>query len=144
MAEDDLIYCTTGTTTGSHFDLAAAVNAMKDLMVKLPPPDVLMMHPNTYDLIRQQEEWPKTKLFEPAMILSPLVQERDLKTEWVPPPAGRFTELTSEDEEWAEPLGLGTFRTVDLGPVIYRINQSVLRQFETEVMTVKPSFLAHR
>lgn len=47
--------------------------------------------------------------------------ERKTREEWVPP-VERFIEYEPKDAEWARPLGIGTVRVVDEGPLFIGID----------------------
>lgn len=129
-------YSTT-TTAGNSFSLQDAVNAMRAFK-KLPKPDTLVMHPKTYEKASAAMGIPAGYELIPDVLLNDLVPQNDLQTRWVPPPAGRFTELTAEDECWARPLGLGRLETIDLGPVIYKINQRLTDWLQHEMLNPLP------
>lgn len=57
------------------------------------------------------------------MHYSDTVPERDLREQWFPPAGDRFCEYGPEDEHWMRPLGLGTVKTIDFGPLIIQMQE---------------------
>ncbi len=124
-------------TASAPFDMQDLLSAV-DRLRAIPKPDTLLMHPRTYDKIKAAMGVPENYELIPDVSLCDLVPENDLQTRWVPPPAGRFTELTASDESWARPLGLGHLETVDLGPVIYRIKSRLRDLFKAGLFSPLP------
>lgn len=56
-----------------------------------------------------------------------LIPERRIETKWQPPAAERFVEYDPADESWMRPLGLGTLREVDSGPLFYEMTWPTVR-----------------
>lgn len=59
---------------------------------------------------------------------SDFIPDRRWDERWVPPPAGRFTELGPEDECWARDLGLGHVEKIDIGPLVIQFNEHAMRE----------------
>ncbi len=65
----------------------------------------------------------------------PHLPDRDMRDVWSPPAGDRFFSYGPEDESWMRPLGIGTIRQVDFGPLILKINTEMIDKLFTELFT---------
>ncbi len=96
----------------------------------------LLMHPDTAKLVKGQFASLKlgdsdvrlagNGLFRMEIVESQFMDRTRWDERWVPPNGGRFFELTSRDESWARPLGLGHVEKIDMGPLIIEINDKAM------------------
>lgn len=51
--------------------------------------------------------------------------ERSIQEVWEPPQTSRFVTYGPEDESWMRPIGLGTVKQVDIGPLFIEMQDKV-------------------
>ncbi len=88
----------------------------------------IITSPKTYSEIKNNIP------FDCQVTISPLMDDRWTQEKWIPPPASRFFELTSDDESWAKSLGLGTIEIIDIGPLILTFKKSMTKRIEKLIL----------
>ena len=72
------------------------------------------------------------------VVMSEHIPERDLREQWCPPEDDRFCGYGPEDEYWMRPLGLGTIKTIDVGPLLLAIEDKWLKSLDNLMFTSPP------
>lgn len=53
-----------------------------------------------------------------------MIPERNIEEMWEPPQPSRFVTYGPEDESWMRPLGLGTVKQIDVGPLFVEMREA--------------------
>ena len=72
---------------------------------------------------------------------SEFIPERNLIEQWCPPEGDRFCDYGPEDEMWMRHLGLGTIKTIDMGPLILKMQDRINKRIEDMLFDASPTFL---
>ena len=80
------------------------------------------------------------RLYSFPVYFSDAVPERNLHEQWCPPECDRFCDYGPEDETWMRPLGLGTIKTIDMGPLVLRIQERMRTRIDELMFSGPPTF----